>query len=424
MSVTLRSESGQRDRVILDGAESQHGELVGISNCRGATIADLTIQNIKWNGFKINSNKHATHVTIRNCVIHNIWQRGVKGPAVDKEERGKFWPTDCRIEYCLFYNDRPKQYADDPADTSETFGGNYIGGIDAMYARQWVIADNVFVGIHGRTGEGRGAVFLWNESRDCVVERNIIIDCDCGICLGNHYRHPDARWHDSNCVVRNNFVTRCAETGILAAHTRDCQIVHNTVHDPDSRLRRLVWAQDDNDGLVIANNLLSGPEVLDTGSSEIANRDNAVHENLSDSFADAQTGQPAIEAIAAHRRRAAGSGTGRYRWHSPPRPSAAGCSSVRCTGCSRRTRAATAACNRLLRKAIRLPAWVEAMRRVHAGFRGTGRLRCSVRRLHHLLDGLLVAPGLDVSGSVSHRERWFAQDTSQRSLARRPAGDE
>ena len=52
--VTLRGASGQRERVVLDGARSRHGELVGISNCRGATIADLTIQNIKWNGFKIN----------------------------------------------------------------------------------------------------------------------------------------------------------------------------------------------------------------------------------------------------------------------------------------------------------------------------------------------------------------------------------
>ncbi len=208
-NVTLRSERGQRDSVILDGTHSQDGELVGVSHCSGVTIADLTIQNIKWNGFKINSNKYATRVTIRNCVIHNIWQRGVKGPAMGQQDRGKVWPTDCRIEYCLFYNDRPKEYADDPADTPDTFRGNYVGGIDAMHAKGWIIRDNVFTGIHGRTGEGRGAIFLWNESQDCVVERNIIIDCDCGICLGNHYRHADTRWHDDRCIVRNNFVTRC-----------------------------------------------------------------------------------------------------------------------------------------------------------------------------------------------------------------------
>ncbi|MHB8861705.1 MAG: GDSL-type esterase/lipase family protein [Pirellulaceae bacterium] len=288
--VTLRSARGDRHNVILDGTESQHGELVGVSRCSGVTIADLTIQNIKWNGFKINSDRYATRVTIRNCVIHNIWQRGVKGPAMDPRDHGKVWPTDCRIEYCLFYNDRPKEYSDDPADTPDTFGGNYVGGIDAMYAKGWTIADNVFTGIHGRTGEGRGAIFLWNESQECVVERNVIIDCDCGICLGNPYRHEQTRWHDDRCIVRNNFVTRCPETGILAAHTHDCLIVHNTVHDPASSLRRLIWIQDDNEGLVVANNLLSGPDILRTGSSEVAVRNNVNAANLTDQFVDAATG--------------------------------------------------------------------------------------------------------------------------------------
>jgi len=295
-NVTLRSATGQRDSVILDGTHSQHGELVGVSRCTGVTIADLTIQNIKWNGFKINSNLHATRVTIRNCVIHNIWQRGVKGPAMDEQDRGHVWPTDCCIEYCLFYNDRPKAYADDPADTPDNFGGNYIGGIDAMHARGWVIRDNVLSGIHGRTGEGRGAIFLWNESHDCVVERNIIIDCDCGICLGNPSRRPDTPWHARRCLVRNNFVTRCGETGVLAAHTRDCRVIHNTIHDPASQLRRLIWVQDDNDGLLVANNLLSGPDVLRTGTGPVVLQHNVAQTDLAASFVDAAAGNLRLRA--------------------------------------------------------------------------------------------------------------------------------
>ena len=78
-NVTLRGASGHRERVILDGAQSQHGELLGITACSGVTIADLTIQNIKWNGFKINSQTNVQKLTIYNCIIHNIWQRGIKG---------------------------------------------------------------------------------------------------------------------------------------------------------------------------------------------------------------------------------------------------------------------------------------------------------------------------------------------------------
>lgn len=288
--VTLRSESGRRERVVIDGKQSRHGELVGIRACSGVTIANLTIQNIKWNGFKINSNTGVQRFRIYNCVIHNIWQRGVKAVAVPKENREKLRPRDCRIEYCLFYNDRAKRFTDDPADTPDSFDGNYIGGIDAMFATGWTICDNVFVGIRGRTGSARGAIFVWVDSRDCTIERNIIIDCDTGICLGNSHRGRDTKVHCTRCVVRNNFVTRAPENGILADFTRDCAIVHNTIHDPDSRLKRLIRLVHDNGGLVVANNLLSGPAMRRRNATGKLRITGNVTRNVGQSFASARTG--------------------------------------------------------------------------------------------------------------------------------------
>jgi len=286
-NVTLRGASGDRDKVVLDGARSQHGELLSVTGCSGVTIADLTIQNIHYNGFKLNSDRKAQRVTIYNCVAHNIWQRAVKGPAVP-EGRDELCPRDCRIQYCLFYNDRPKQYGDEPTDKPETFGGNYVGGIDAMQARGWTISDNVFVGIRGRTGEARGAVFLWMDGRDCLVERNIIIGCDVGICLGNSHR---ARFpiHCTGCTVRNNFITGAPESGILADYTRGCKILHNTIHCPDSRQQRLIRLVHDNEGLVVANNLLSGPPMRIETQSKVQLRGN-VAKDLTDAFVDPAQG--------------------------------------------------------------------------------------------------------------------------------------
>jgi hypothetical protein len=176
-NVTLRGETGDRNKVILDGAESMHGELVGVRACSGVTFADLTIQNIRHNGFKINSNFGVHRVTIHNCMIHNIWQRGVKGVRVPEDRPEIQPPQDCRIQHCLFYNDRPKRFEDDLTDTPETFNGNYVGGIDVMYADGWTISDNLFYGIQGRTGEARGAVFLWHDAKDCIVQWNVIVDC-------------------------------------------------------------------------------------------------------------------------------------------------------------------------------------------------------------------------------------------------------
>ena len=287
--VTLRGESGDRTRVILDGARCQDGELVALHACSGVTLADLTVQNVRHNGIKINSDSNVQQVTLYNCVLHNIWQRGVKGVKVPVAQRNEMSPRNCRIQYCLFHNDRPKRFEDDPADTPQNFGGNYVGGIDVMYAQGWVIADNVFVGIQGRTRGARGAVFLWHETEDCVIERNIIIDCDVGIALGNSHKPPEVPVHATRCVVRNNFIARAPENGILADYTRDCQIVHNTIHDPTNRLGRLIRLVHDNDGLLVANNLLSGPPLRNESSSRMTLHQNPAT-NLAHYFADAAAG--------------------------------------------------------------------------------------------------------------------------------------
>lgn len=269
--VTLRSASGQREKVILDGEKSMHGELVGITACSGVVIADLTIQNIKWNGFKINSDKNVQNLSIYNCIIHNIWQRGVKSVKITEVNREEIRPKNCRVQYCLFYNDRPKQYSDDSTDTEKTFRGNYIGGVDTMYAKGWTISDNVFTDIHGRTGEARGCVFMWHHAEDCVIERNIIIDCDTGIALGNSsgIGPGESSVHGTNMIVRNNFLSRVPENGIIADYTKDCKILNNTICDPQSTLQRLIRIVHDNPGLLVANNLLCGPSICIESQSEI-----------------------------------------------------------------------------------------------------------------------------------------------------------
>jgi len=287
--VTLRGESGQRERVILDGARSQDGELLALHACSDVTIADLTVQNVRHNGIKINSDSNVQRVAIYNCILHNIWQRGIKGVKVPPEQRDTMRPKDCRVQYCLFYNDRPKQFSDDPADTPQNFNGNYIGGIDVMFAKGWTIGDNVFLGIQGRTSTARAAVFLWQEAKDCIVERNIIIDCDVGIALGNSSKPAEMPVHATRCVVRNNFVTRAPESGIVADFTRDCQIVHNTIHDPTNRLGRLIRLVHSNDGLLVASNLLSGPPIRDESSGHVTFEQNTA-KDMTALFTDAAMG--------------------------------------------------------------------------------------------------------------------------------------
>jgi hypothetical protein len=158
-----------------------------------------------------------------------------------------------------------------------------------MYATNWIISDNVFIGIQGKTFEGRGAVFIWHSSQDCVIERNIIIDCDVGLQLGNPHRDSETIYHCIGCMARNNFITRAPEAGIVTVYTKDCKVLNNTIHEPDSRMGRLIRTVFTNDGLFIANNLLSGPRIRNESKSKITLRNNLIKDHT-DSFVDPARG--------------------------------------------------------------------------------------------------------------------------------------
>ena len=85
-NATLRSESGDRTKVVLDFAKSRHGEGVAISYASGVTIASLTVQNVSQNGIKINSNLKVHSTTTYNIISHNVWQRHIKGPKVPDKD--------------------------------------------------------------------------------------------------------------------------------------------------------------------------------------------------------------------------------------------------------------------------------------------------------------------------------------------------
>ena len=267
--ITLRGESGDPWKVRFDFHGGNKG--VAFTRCTDVTLAHVMVENVRQNGIKINSNLDVHRIRITNCVGHNVWQRHVKGVAAPMKDGVTQHVLDCRVEYCLFYNDRPKRRGDDPYEDGHThFGFNYLGGMDIMGAKGWVVRKNVFINIHGKTGGARGAIFMWNDTTDCLIEGNIMINCDRGICLGNGHRAKDATGkpilpiHDTRMIVRNNFILgdQGFDVGILCEFTQDCRILNNTVHDLRNRSRRAIRIVQDNDGLVVMNNIVSGKKIL------------------------------------------------------------------------------------------------------------------------------------------------------------------
>jgi hypothetical protein len=85
-------------------------------------------------------------------------------------------------------------------------------------------------------------------------------------------------------------VANCPETGLLAVYTEECRIVHNTIFEPKSRQGRLIWAQQENDGLLVAANLLVGSAPRLEGKGKINNTANVVLKDSDGLFVDAAQG--------------------------------------------------------------------------------------------------------------------------------------
>ena len=228
--VTVRSESGERERVVIDSSY-RRDRMFTLQGASDATIADVTFANNELYGVLILGDSSVRRTRIHNCKFHNIYTRAVKGTGAQRlHDRGdappfppsvieRVRPRDGSIRYCLFVNDEIKG----DAGYHEP---DYVSGIDMMHLKDWTIADNVFTGIRGKNGGGRGAIFIWIGSEDVIAERNLIINCDRGICFGN----PSSTMENMyNGIIRNNFIAGGAGMAIEVNSTVTTHVYNNSV---------------------------------------------------------------------------------------------------------------------------------------------------------------------------------------------------
>jgi nitrous oxidase accessory protein NosD len=257
-NLTIRGASGDREKVVLDGG----GKFTRVVRVRGAkdlTIADLTVANSRQYGIFFLGDSGIERLKVYNVKFHNCYVRGLKGTMATRsgdsgskllshEEARRVRPKGGEVRYCLFVND-------DVTPNDEPYGGDYVSGIDAMWLQDWTIADNTFVNIRGQHGGGRGAIFVWVNSENVVAERNLIVNCDRGICFGNPSGDPV---HMTGGVIRDNFIVAGAGQGIEVCRTRDTSVVHNTVFSERPGHRVVQFHQLAGGGNRFLNNLLSG----------------------------------------------------------------------------------------------------------------------------------------------------------------------
>lgn len=262
--VTLRSKSGDRSRVVLDGRYVAR-DLVLIQKS-DVTVADLTLTRSYW---------HLVHVvpeggSISGTLLHNV--RGVDGG----EQFVKVNPASGRFADSGVIRCSSFELTDE--GRANVRNNCYTGGIDLHQGRGWHIYANVLGGFWCTAGLAEHAIHVWTGSRDTLVERNVVINSARGIGFGLgasvHGRTYDDRpcngaspvGHFAGGIV-NNFVaatdprlfTSAAgfDVGIGLEQSCETSVLHNTVVSTAAPRSSSIEWRFSNSLATVANNLVT-----------------------------------------------------------------------------------------------------------------------------------------------------------------------
>ena len=268
--ITLRSASGNRGAVVLDGnyVTTEIAQIVA-SNI---TIADLTLREALWHPVHVSTEEG---VDTLNTMIYNVriidpGQQAIKinpGLAGDYPDNGLIACS--RIE--LTDEGRPRIW--------EINGSCYTGGVDAHQAQGWTIRDNHIEGFWCQQGLSEHAIHLWRGCRDTLVERNTLVDNARGIGFGLVTSGDARTYPDHPCpgaeggyvdhyggIIRNNAIFASRDLLFSSQFGFDCGIclwqacgavvVHNTVVSTQAPFSSIEWRFDHTD-VDLSNNLVS-----------------------------------------------------------------------------------------------------------------------------------------------------------------------
>ncbi len=279
-NLTLRSASGDREAVILDG-NYQTTEIITITQSN-VVIADLTIKE---------ANTHPIHIVTDggdtlNTKLYNlhIIDPGEQAIKINPGTSGGY-PDNGEIACSLI----------ELTDTGRTHIRNdcYTGGVDGHQARDWVVRDNIISGFWCESGLSEHAVHFWRGSRDTVVERNILLDNARGIGFGLATSGDSRTYEDNPCpetsgyvdhfggTARNNFIA--VNDGILfnSQYGFDCgislwnncqsDVLHNTVYtaNPVKTFSAIEW-RFPNTSIELYNNLVNDQLMERDGASAVS----------------------------------------------------------------------------------------------------------------------------------------------------------
>jgi hypothetical protein len=269
-NVTLRSASGNREAVILDG-NYQTTEIIQVV-ASNVTIADVTLREAYYHPIHVMSGDaaHTLNTLIYNVHIVDPGEQAIK---INPASAGYY--TDNGVIACshIELTDAGRPYIRNNC---------YTGGVDAHQSRGWIIRDNLIEGFWCSGGLSEHGIHLWRGCRDTTVERNVLRNNARGIGFGLTTDPGGRTYPDNPCpaasgyvddfggVIRNNFVYANSSGLFASASGFDCgicvwnscnaRILHNTVYttDPAHTFSAIEW-RFPNTTAALTNNLVNAP---------------------------------------------------------------------------------------------------------------------------------------------------------------------
>ncbi|MBU1218237.1 hypothetical protein KKF34_14295 [Myxococcota bacterium] len=271
--VTLRSASGIRENVILDGNYATD-ELISIY-ASDVTVADITLRR---------AYNHPIHASgsagnpISGLLIYNvrIEEPGEQAIKINPAEDGWVDFSAVRCSH-ISLSDEGRPHIRNNC---------YTGGIDAHKAWGWEITDNYIEGFYCNEGLSEHAIHFWQNCRDTLVERNVINNCARGIGFGLGETVSSRPWEDNpypdvvnaghiDGIIRNNFIAASSASLFATSSSFDCGIcleqahgtvvAHNSVASTQAPFSSIEWRWGDT--LVYIYNNLVTHNLRDRGGS-------------------------------------------------------------------------------------------------------------------------------------------------------------
>lgn len=241
--ITLISASGDPNKVQLIGSGMRATK--GVNNLLRVSaehfvLDGLTLQESGNHLIQIAGEQNADFPTIKNCILRDAYEQILKvsynrntGVASDFGHI-----ENCRFEYTKGIG---PQY--------------YIGGIDVHGGQDWIVKNNIFIGIASPEKKiAEHAIHFWNNTQNITVANNTIINCDRGIGFGMPNRPNFGGLIENNLILHADNKHPRADTGIALEESQGTIVKNNRIFLKHSYSNAIEYRFKQTKNVMISNN--------------------------------------------------------------------------------------------------------------------------------------------------------------------------